>query len=175
MEWWLIFCETPHKFWQIVKIKSWNWWKLHNRQKVTLGNNVDNIWNLKSWWNKGSKWSSVSQVLVITIQEFKSYFRPLRAPYLLRPNCGLRILPAVDRATHISVWEVVWILPFFMMLLCLRKGLKMFFRTKQGGRTWKAFGGGKNGHETFRQARIYNFRDKCVFFAHNLKFSNLTQ
>ena len=45
----------------------------------------------------------------------------------------------------------------------------------QGGRTWQAFGGGKNGHETFRQTRIYNFRDKCVVFARNLKFSNLTQ
>ena len=45
----------------------------------------------------------------------------------------------------------------------------------QGGRTWQAFGGGKNGHETFRQACIYNFRDKCVVFARNLKFSNLTQ
>ena len=48
-------------------------------------------------------------------------------------------------------------------------------RKRQGGRTWQAFGGGKNGHETFRQARIYNFRDKCVVFARNLKFSNLTQ
>ena len=46
---------------------------------------------------------------------------------------------------------------------------------QQGGRTGQAFGGGKNGHETFRQARIYNFRDKCVVFARNLKFSNLTQ
>ena len=46
---------------------------------------------------------------------------------------------------------------------------------KQGGRTWQAFGGGKHGHETFRQARNYNFRDKCVVFARNLKFSNLTQ
>ena len=45
----------------------------------------------------------------------------------------------------------------------------------QGGRTWQAFGGGKNGHETFRQAHIYNFRDKCVVFARNLKFLNLTQ
>ena len=45
----------------------------------------------------------------------------------------------------------------------------------QGGRTWQAFGGGKNGHETFRQAHIYNFRDKCDVFARNLKFSNLTQ
>ena len=51
-----------------------------------------------------------------------------------------------------------------------------FFSSQmQGGRTWQAFGGGKNGHETFRQARIYNFRDKCVVFARNLKFSNLTQ
>ena len=40
---------------------------------------------------------------------------------------------------------------------------------KQGGRTWQAFGGGKKGHETFRQVRNYNFRDKCV------KFSNLIQ
>ena len=47
--------------------------------------------------------------------------------------------------------------------------------SKQGGRTWQAFGGGKHGHETFRQARNYNFRDKCVVFARNLKFSNLTQ
>ena len=45
----------------------------------------------------------------------------------------------------------------------------------QGGRTWQAFGGGKHDHETFRQARNYNFRDKCVVFARNLKFSNLTQ
>ena len=45
----------------------------------------------------------------------------------------------------------------------------------QGGRTWQAFGGGKHGHETFRHARNYNFRDKCVVFARNLKFLNLTQ
>ena len=35
--------------------------------------------------------------------------------------------------------------------------------------------GCKHGHETFRQARNYNFRDKCVVFARNLKFPNLTQ
>ena len=46
---------------------------------------------------------------------------------------------------------------------------------KQGGRTWQPFVGGKNGHENFRQARIYNFCDKCVVFAHNRKFANLTQ
>ena len=52
----------------------------------------------------------------------------------------------------------------------------IFFPTpSQGGRTWQAFGGGKHGHESFRQARNYNFRDKCVVFARNLKFSNLTQ
>ena len=49
------------------------------------------------------------------------------------------------------------------------------FFVPQGGRTWQAFGGGKHGHETFRQARNYNFCDKCVVFARNLKFSNLTQ
>ena len=35
--------------------------------------------------------------------------------------------------------------------------------------------GCKHGHETFRQARNYNFRDKCIVFGRNLKFSNLTQ
>ena len=45
----------------------------------------------------------------------------------------------------------------------------------QGGRTWQPFVGGKNGNENFRQARIYSFRDKCVVFARNCKFSNLTQ
>ena len=52
---------------------------------------------------------------------------------------------------------------------------KQIITWNQGGRTWQAFGGGKHGHETFRQARNYNFRDKCVVFARNLKFSNLTQ
>ena len=45
----------------------------------------------------------------------------------------------------------------------------------QGGRTWQPFVGGKNGHENFRQVRIYNFRDKWVVFARNLKFWDLTQ
>ena len=45
----------------------------------------------------------------------------------------------------------------------------------QGGRTWQPFVGGKKGHENFRQVRIYNFRDKCVVFARNRKFANLTQ
>ena len=45
----------------------------------------------------------------------------------------------------------------------------------QGGRTWQPFVEGKSGHENFRQARIYNFRDKCVVFARNHKLANLTQ
>ena len=46
---------------------------------------------------------------------------------------------------------------------------------RQGGRTWQPFVGSKNGHENFRQELIYNFRDKCVVFARNRKFANLTQ
>ena len=45
----------------------------------------------------------------------------------------------------------------------------------QGGRTWQPFVGGKHGHENFRQARIYNFHDKCVIFARNPNFATLTQ
>ena len=50
-----------------------------------------------------------------------------------------------------------------------------YFTLKQGGRTWQPFVGGKNGHENFRQALIYNFRNKCVVFARNRKFANLTK
>ena len=32
----------------------------------------------------------------------------------------------------------------------------------QGGRSWQAFGKGKNNHEFFHQTRIYYFRDECV-------------
>ena len=46
---------------------------------------------------------------------------------------------------------------------------------RQGGRTWQLFVGGKNDHENLRQTRNYNFCDKCVVLARNLKFSNLTQ
>ena len=44
-----------------------------------------------------------------------------------------------------------------------------------GDRTWQPFVGDKNGHENFCQARIYNFRDKCVVFARKRKFANLTK
>ena len=49
------------------------------------------------------------------------------------------------------------------------------FGIGQGGRTWRPFVGPKNGHGNFRQVLIYNFRDKCVVFACNGKFANLTQ
>ena len=52
----------------------------------------------------------------------------------------------------------------------------LFKYTKsQGGRSWQPFVGSKNGNENFRQARIYNFRVKCVVFARNRKFAKLTQ
>ena len=45
----------------------------------------------------------------------------------------------------------------------------------QGGRTWQPFVRSKNGNENFCQARIYNFRVKCVVFARNRKFAKLSQ
>ena len=49
------------------------------------------------------------------------------------------------------------------------------YNLRQGGRTWQPFVGSKNGNANFRQARIYNFRVKCVVFARNRKFAKLTQ
>ena len=37
----------------------------------------------------------------------------------------------------------------------------------QGGRSWQPFGEGKNGHKSFRQARVCYFREKCVVFVRN--------
>ena len=61
--------------------------------------------------------------------------------------------------------------------LCSHKALRRerCSNCQQGGRTWQPFVGGRNGHENFRQARIYNFRDKCDVFARNRKFAKLTQ
>ena len=55
------------------------------------------------------------------------------------------------------------------------EGLLIHYIIYQGGRTWQPFVGSKNGNENFRQARIYNFRVKCVVFARNRKFAKLTQ
>ena len=44
-----------------------------------------------------------------------------------------------------------------------------------GWQNLAAFHREQNGNENFRQARIYNFRVKCVVFARNRKFAKLTQ
>ena len=46
--------------------------------------------------------------------------------------------------------------------------------SRSGWQSWQPFVRGKNRHENFRLAYIYNFRDKCVIFACNRKFANLT-
>ena len=57
------------------------------------------------------------------------------------------------------------------MLLCIYRVIKL----EQGGRTWQPIVGGKNRHENFRQACIYNFRVKCAVIARNRKLAKLTQ
>ena len=44
-----------------------------------------------------------------------------------------------------------------------------------GWQNFAAFRREQKWHENFRQARIYNFRVKCVVFARNRKFAKLTQ
>ena len=48
-----------------------------------------------------------------------------------------------------------------------RPKVKPWKSVEQGGRSWQPFLEGKNGHENFRQAHIYYFRDKRVVFARN--------
>ena len=68
----------------------------------------------------------------------------------------------------------VVVLLFANPILC-RCIFVLAFILAQGGRTWQPFVGSKNGNEVFLQARIYNFRVKCVVFARNRKFAKLTQ
>ena len=51
----------------------------------------------------------------------------------------------------------------------------MHYRLRQGGRSWQLFVEGKIGRDNFRQVRVYYFHNKCVVFARNRKFANLTQ
>ena len=44
-----------------------------------------------------------------------------------------------------------------------RKTVKLLMM--QGGRSWQPLGEGNNSHQSFRQAYICYFRDKCVVFA----------
>ena len=76
---------------------------------------------------------------------------------------------ALEFAEHTSVHGVSYVAEKKVAL-----SLKLF-PSHQGGRTWQPFVGSKNGNENFRQARIYNFRVKCVVFARNRKFAKLTQ
>ena len=50
-----------------------------------------------------------------------------------------------ESMTHVPV-------PFIIEMIMIMNIMQ------QGGRTWQPFVGGKNGHETFRQARIYNLQ-----------------
>ena len=95
----------------------------------------------------------------------------------VQPACG-EIVCSVDQ-----VLSAAWQKCFFMLMVfeyqdCGRSVVSSVvyhqYICVQGGRTWQPFVGGKNGHENFRQARIYNFCDKCVIFACNRKFANLT-
>ena len=70
-------------------------------------------------------------------------------------------LPKGIWVTPRSIWD--WI-----------QGKPKILNTPQSGRSWQPFGEGKKGHKNFRQARICYFRDKCVVFARNRKFTNLT-
>ena len=81
------------------------------------------------------------------------------------PHCKLK---TGDRAALLFFYKNYWVISdkcIFDATISRSRVLCV----AQGGRTWQPFVGGKNGHENFRQVRIYNFCDKCVVFA------NLTQ
>ena len=62
--------------------------------------------------------------------------------------------------------------PVLFLNIGVKKLLQILYDLKkkgmlqhQGGRSWQPFGQGKNGHQNFRQMRIYFFRNKYVDFA----------
>ena len=82
----------------------------------------------------------------------------------------------IEVAIRWSSYQLTYLPSLFSLLdKFIVRQQKMDPAPDQGGRTWQPFVGGKNGHENFRQARFYNFCDKCVVFARIRKFANLTQ
>ena len=87
------------------------------------------------------------------------------------PHCKLK---TGDRAALLFFYKNYWVISDKCIFDATISRIRVHCGA-QGGKTWQPFVGGKNGHENFRQARIYNFHDKCVVFAYNRKFANLTQ
>ena len=136
-----------------------DWCLRYASRKCILGSTCprqtfDKSWGRKpsfSWWNCGAnRFLCYSELVHIRTQCKSANFK-----------YDIGKLSTLPRNRNIYRVQVLY--------------LKLRATENQGGRTWQAFGGGKHGHETFRQAHNYNFRDKCVVFARNLKFSNLTQ
>ena len=92
-------------------------------------------------------------------------------PYLCRQQTLVTVISHKLKAT---LWRRDQNIDFYFILLW-RDSPETILITQQGGRTWQPFVGSKIGNENIRQARIYNFRVKCVVFAHNRKFAKLTQ
>ena len=96
-----------------------------------------------------------------------------------RKLCGDYNFPKILSWQVWTAWMDSHLLPSLKIhtLLFLQAHVKRFSPgvSFECGRTWQPFVGGKNGHESFRQTRIYNFCDKCVVFARNRIFANLTE
>ena len=73
---------------------------------------------------------------------------------ILDTTASHKLKPANKFDSNNRVWGVFTV----SLLYCSKPNIVRIANQKlpgkQGGRTWQAFGGGKNGHETFRQARI---------------------
>ena len=129
------------------------------------------MWILNTLVAIESSYFSVCQHVPVQISNFSASVVALTA--------FVRHLPHVRPHLYLKTWcvyarEVLVTFVCLFTSMCHLVFLQLMYILvckSQGGRTWQAFGRGQwNGHETFRQSRIYNFRDKCVVFARNLKF-----
>ena len=144
----------------------------------TLWNNrckaIKHGWVLDNEWNTCNLETNLGGLQDSVGQMDKSGFAQMLQSLGIQAKLIITILTKPVWAT---MYFCVQHRPYIILLLCACRVCITYlkFRAFQGVRTWQPFVGGKNGHESFHQARIYNFCDKCVVFARNRIFANLTQ
>ena len=120
------------------------------------------------WMSSRSKWVGEPDYLPhVIVSNFGSHTKQ-KIPLPVWHHLIIYILPFFQSTNQTVIWA--WRVPplFTDKVLDKKEKCKNTFwivatcDCPQGGRTWQPFVGGKNGNENFRQARIYNFRDKCV-------------
>ena len=145
-------------------LRKWQHWCLIRWH--LLDNITSSHFTKQMMWNKWSMCFMLTSDYTLKQRNVNGFHKDARGRW-----CQVLLTPQyVPSTTQTTWWESSGTVDVLYTVSPPR-----WIEVYQGGRTWQPFVGGKNGYENFRQEHIYNFCDKCVVFARNRKFANLTQ